>query len=101
MAPETFAEPDDDPAFLACEEASTHLVHRTTPEHSARNLQRRVADFSRSAVIVWYSSHSVANRRGSVMAYTVRSRHVGAWYAAFSYDVGWRLGRVGDQQARD
>ncbi len=177
MAPETFAEPDDDPAFLACvdriiaglvewkapeqvylvrivnwfdhkwlrfsgigrvpfdglsihtaldefsqeqvtfppftpnrvvaqhcyrrtargefeEDAPACLVHRTSRAHSAENLQRRVADFSRSAVFVWFSSHSVANRHGSVMAYTVRSRHVGAWYAAFSYDAGWRLGRV-------
>jgi hypothetical protein len=28
------------------------------------------------------------------MAYTVCSRQVGAWYAAFSDDAGWRLGRV-------
>jgi hypothetical protein len=177
MAPETFAEPDDDPAFLACvdriisglvdqhateevylvrianwfdqkwlrfsgigrvafhgvsidtaldefcqeqvtfppftpnrlvtqhyfcrttrghfeEQATAHLVHQTAREHSAKNLQRRVADFSRSAVFVWFSSHSAANRRGSVMVYTVCSRHVGAWYAAFRQDACWQLGRV-------
>jgi len=76
------------------EQAPAHLLHRTVREHSARNLQRRVADFSHSAVFIWFSSHSAANRRGSVMVYTVRSRQVDAWYAPLQHDVGWRLGRV-------
>jgi len=37
---------------------------------------------------------SVANRRGSVMVYTIGSGHVAAWYAAFLDNAGWRLGRV-------
>ena len=76
------------------EEASAHVVHHSAREHSPKNLQRRVADFSRSAVFVWFSSHSAVNGRGSVMAYTVCSRHVDAWYAAFSDTASWRLARV-------
>ena len=70
------------------------MVHRGDREHGPKNLQRRVADFGRSAVFVWFSSHSAVNGRGSVMAYTVCSRHVDAWYAAFSDIASWRLARV-------
>lgn len=177
MAPETFAEPDDDPAFLACvdrmiaglverhspeeiylvrivnwfdhkwlrfsgigrvplhgrvahtaldefrqeqvtfppftpnrvatqhdfcrttrgdfeEQAPAHLVHRARFGHSSRNLQRRVADFGRSAVFVWFSSHSRSNGQGSVMAYIVGPDGFGAWYAGLQHASGWRLGLV-------
>ncbi len=76
------------------EQAPVQLIHGTARGHSAKNLHRRVADFSRSAVFVWFSSHSAANGRGSVMVYTVCSRHVDAWYAGFQYDASWRLGHV-------
>jgi hypothetical protein len=76
------------------EQPPIRLVHRTTRGHSARNLHRRVADFSRSAVFVWFSSNSAANRQGSVMAYSAVEANVTAWYAAFLLDRTWRLGRV-------
>ncbi len=178
MAPETFAEPDDDPAFLACvdriiagligrhrpeelylvrianwfdhkwlrysgigrvafqggllihtaldefrqeqitfppftpnrvvtqhyfcrttrgdfeEQAPAQLVHRTERAHSAKNLHRRIADVGRSAVFLWFSSRSAPNGRGSVMAYSIGSPDVDAWYAALRHDTGWRLGQV-------
>ncbi len=76
------------------EQAPARLIHARACEHSARNLHRRVADFSRSAVFVWFSSHSAVNGRGSVMVYTVCSRHVEAWYAGFRHDEKWRLEQV-------
>ena len=69
-------------------------MHRTTRGHSSKNLHCRVADFSQSAVFVWFSSNSAANRQGSVMAYTAFFGNVTAWYAAFRFDRTWRLGRV-------
>jgi hypothetical protein len=67
-------------------------IHRDEREHSARTSPRRVADFGRSAVFVWFSSGSAPNGRGSVMAYTVDRESVGGWYASFLDDGGWRLG---------
>jgi hypothetical protein len=69
-------------------------VHRTARGHSARNLHCRVADFSQSAVFVWFSSNSAANRQGSVMVYTAFIGNVTAWYAALRFDRTWRLGQV-------
>ncbi len=73
------------------EHAPSHLVHRTERGHSSKNLQRRIADFSQSAVFIWFSSHSASNGRASVMAYTVGAQGVGAWYAELRYDAAWRL----------
>jgi hypothetical protein len=76
------------------EQPPVRLVHRSARGHSARNLHCRVADFSRSAVFVWFSSNSAANRQGGVMAYSTFSGQVTAWYAALGFDRTSRLGRV-------
>jgi hypothetical protein len=76
------------------EQAPAELVHRAERAHSAKNLHRRIADISRSAVFLWFSSRSASNGRGSVMAYSVGSQGVDAWYAGLRYDTGWRLGQV-------
>jgi hypothetical protein len=159
MTPETFVEPDDDPAFLGCvdriiaglieryavedvyvmrianwfdhkwlafsfrqerftvppftpnrvvtqhyfgrtsrgdfeEQSPSWLVHRPERERSSKNLRRRLADLSESAVFVWFSSHSAANGRGSIMTCIVCPETAGAWYAGFRYAEGWRLDRV-------
>ncbi len=73
------------------EQAPAHLIHRLDRQRSAKNLHRRVTDFSQSGLFIWYSSGSVANRRGSLMVYSVRQDAVAAWYAGFSDHEGWRL----------
>ncbi len=76
------------------EQPPAHLVHRTKCARSARNLHRRVADFSDSAVFIWFSSNSAANQQASVMAYSAYSGQASGWYAGFERDRTWRLGRV-------
>lgn len=68
-----------------------HLPHPTEHLRSETNLQRRVEDFSRSAVFVWYSSNTVANDRGSVMVYYVYAKRVECWFAAFNRHGAWKL----------
>jgi hypothetical protein len=76
------------------EQAPAHLIHPLRRERSAKNLHRRVVDFSRSGLFVWYSSGSAANRRGSLLVYSAREDEVAAWYAGFSERQGWRLDQV-------
>ena len=76
------------------EQAPAHLVHPTEPAHSSKNLHRRIVDFSRSAIFVWFSSHSATNARGSIMAYVVNPQGVSTWYAGLRYDTDWRLDKV-------
>jgi hypothetical protein len=58
---------------FADSEEKTRLVHSRVRQHSAANLQKRVADFSDSMVAIWFSSRTDDNRQGSVMQYTSRS----------------------------
>ena len=76
------------------EQSPTHLIHRAEQRHSDQNLTRRVVDFAKSAVVVWFSSETVGNGRGSVMVYAAHERDVLAWFASFQRDQGWRLLRV-------
>jgi hypothetical protein len=73
------------------EQVPAQLIHRRDRQRSAKNLHRRVTNFSRSGLFVWYSSGSVANGRGSLLVYSVKQDAVAAWYAGFSDRGGWRL----------
>jgi hypothetical protein len=76
------------------EQAPPRLVHGQARQASAENLHRRVADFSRSGLFVWYSSGSASNRRGSILVYQARDGVVDGWYAGFVERGGWRLDQV-------
>jgi hypothetical protein len=71
--------------------ASPTLPHPTEKRQSGMNLQRRVQDFSCSACFIWYSSNTLVNGRGSVMVYSVESKRVDTWFAAFNRNDRWRL----------
>jgi len=58
-------------------------VHQRKLAPSARNLHKRVTDFAGSAILVWLSSNTKSNRRGSMMVYEVADSEVQTWYAAF------------------
>jgi hypothetical protein len=76
------------------EQAPAHLVHPTRRQRSASNLHRRVADFSMSALFLWYSSGSTANGKGSMLVYGVRKEELTMWYAGFTRGKRWNLDRV-------
>jgi hypothetical protein len=70
-------------------------VHRTLRrEHSSWNLQRRVTQFAKSALFVWFSSGTKPNDRGSLMVYQVKDEEVEAWYASFKKTDTWTLDRT-------
>jgi hypothetical protein len=67
------------------------LPHPSQTRRSETNLQRRVDGFSGSACFVWYSAKTLANRRASVMVYSVTRDQVEAWFAALNREEGWKL----------
>src|SRR4051812_20614348 len=77
------------PAKALRRRAPVHNIKRR--EHSSWNLQRRVADFAKSAVFVWFSSGTKANDRGSLMVYNVHAGSVSAWYASLRKAADWVL----------
>ncbi len=68
-------------------------VHRRVLESSSANLHRRVADRWPSAVLLWMSSNTAVNKRGSVMVYVVGPAQ-SIWYSSFTESSGWRVDQV-------
>jgi hypothetical protein len=66
-------------------------IHSRRHISSHRNLHKRVADFSGSAIFVWFSSNTKSNGRGSLMVYEVSKSRVHTWYAAFSKEDEWTV----------
>ena len=76
-------------------------IHADHRQHSAKNLQRRVSQFSRSALFAWFSSKSQPNSQASLMVYSTRGEATLAWYASFRRTDSWRLTKVkGIDQSR-
>jgi hypothetical protein len=60
-------------------------------KRSCWNLQRRITQYAKSALFVWFSSGTKSNDRGSLMLYQVRDGSVSAWYASFRKVDRWVL----------
>lgn len=73
---------------------SVPLIHDLNPASSCENLQRRITDFSQSAIFVWFSSNTLSNLRGSLMVYEAYGPQVTTWYVAFSKTKEWNIQRV-------
>ncbi len=73
------------------ESDSPVLVHKQQRQRSEENLNRRIADSSKSGTFVWYSSNTIVNARASVMVYTIKNAQAEAWFSAFRNADGWKL----------
>ena len=66
-------------------------LHQKELAPSSQNLHKRIVDRFDSAVLVWFSSNTKQNLRGSVMIYEVKDREVNPWYAGFAKEEQWRV----------
>jgi hypothetical protein len=72
-----------------------HPVHRKNQrQHSSWNLHKRVSQFAKSALFVWFSSGTQSNDRASLMVYKLDGKVVDAWYASLRKAAGWKLDRT-------
>jgi hypothetical protein len=83
-------------SFLRTESGYTEVPLPKVPHSASRrrshsNLNKRVEDFVKSALLVWYSGNTLKNGRGSVMAYSVGSGEPVCWFAAFTRKSSWVL----------
>jgi len=66
-------------------------LHERKPAPSSRNLHKRIVDQIDSALLVWFSSNTKQNLRGSLMIYEVKGSEVHPWYAGFAKEQEWRV----------
>lgn len=63
--------------------AAALVVHSGARDHSAKNLQRRVANEFPSAVFTWFSSESANSGHASLLVYEIAGAMTSAWYSSF------------------
>jgi len=66
-------------------------LHQKELARSSQNLHKRIVDRVDSAVLVWFSSNTKQNLRGSIMVYEVKDFEVHPWYAEFAKREDWRV----------
>jgi len=66
-------------------------LHQRKLAPSAQNLQKRIVDRIDSSILVWFSSNTKQNLRGSIMVYEVKDFEVHPWYAGFAKGEDWRV----------
>jgi hypothetical protein len=53
-----------------------------------------VGDITSSGIFVWYSYVSEHSDRGSLMVYLSEEGRGSAWYASFTKNTDWRMGKM-------
>jgi len=66
-------------------------LHQRKLAPSAQNLQKRIVDRIDSSILVWFSSNTKQNLRGSIMVYEVKDFEVHPWYTGFAKGEDWRV----------
>ena len=66
-------------------------LHERKLASSSQNLHKRIVDRIDSALLVWFSSNTKQNLRGSVMIYEVKGNDVYPWYAELVKEECWRI----------
>lgn len=66
-------------------------LHQRKLAPSAENLHKRIVDRIDSSILVWFSSNTKQNLRGSIMVYEVKDFEVHPWYAGFAKGEDWRV----------
>ena len=67
-------------------------VHVKQP--SKKNLHRKLKNSIDSGLFLWWSSNTVNNLKGSVMAYVQIEEKSSSWYASFEREPDWRINKT-------
>jgi hypothetical protein len=69
-------------------------IHSPAKARSSTNLLNRMTTHNNSCLFVWFSSNTLANRRGSLMVYRAIGKIITSWYSSFSFDGDWRVAQT-------
>jgi len=60
-------------------------------KRSTETSHHLVKDYISNGLLLWYSSNTLTNQKGSLMVYTSRNGQVDTWYALFEIIDGWKI----------
>ncbi|MEQ1605098.1 MAG: hypothetical protein ABL999_09530 [Pyrinomonadaceae bacterium] len=52
-----------------------------------------VSEYTSDGLMLWYSSNTLSNQKGSILVYISKDEEVTSWYAQFENIGGWRITR--------
>lgn len=61
---------------------------------SMYNLKRKISDFSRNGLFIWYSGNSKTNNKGTLMCYLVKDNTCYTFYISLSGDKNWNVSKT-------
>lgn len=70
---------------------TTKQLHSLCQKNSSENLQSRVLDTCPCGLLLWFSSNTKKNRRGSILVYHTHDESVFTWYVAFEKHEKWKV----------
>ncbi len=59
-------------------------------QRSTDNRRRLVADYTQDGLLLWFSSNTMNNQKGSLMVYQSQNGEVNSWYVSFENLNGWK-----------
>jgi hypothetical protein len=65
-----------------------HLFQGSTDNH-----RRLVSSYTQNGLLIWFSSNTKINQKGSMMVYRSQNSGIATWYAGFENINGWKLSR--------
>ncbi len=65
------------------------LIYKRQLRSSAKNLNNRVSEFTKSGLFVWFTSNTKPNMHGSILVYLIADEEATAWYSSFKQESNW------------
>lgn len=62
-------------------------------QRSTEASKKLISEYTSDGLMLWYSSNTLSNQKGSVLVYISKDQKVTSWYAQFENLGGWRITR--------
>jgi hypothetical protein len=60
---------------------------------SSDNMHNRISDYTSDGLLIWFSSNTKVNQKGSLMIYRSQNDEVQTWYAKIENINGWKISK--------
>lgn len=66
-----------------------YKIHRK--RNASSSLHNRIDQYTSDGLVLWFSSNTISNQRGSLMVYRIQENQVNSWYATIENIDGWKI----------
>lgn len=70
-------------------------------QQSTNNLKRKIVDFTKNGLFIWYSGNSKTNNKGTLMGYLVKDTDCYTFYISLTGDKDWNVYKTNGIPAKE